>query len=121
LVERAKRRTFTAKYKAKILAEADAASKPGEVGELLRREGLYSSHLVAWRKQRDEGALRELGKPRGRKPVDKRDQEIAELRRKLERSEQELSKMRRVVEIQGNLSALLEELGRGSASGSTGR
>jgi transposase len=116
----AKRRRFTAEYKARILAEADACTRPGEVGELLRREGLYTSHLTYWRKQRKEGALRELGKPRGRKPVDRRDEEIAKLTRKLERSEAELAKMKRVVEIQGNVSALLEEmLGTGSAARST--
>ncbi len=74
LVAQAKRRSFTAKYKARILAEADACTRPGEVGELLRREGLYTSHLTYWRKQRKDGALKELGKPRGRKPVDRRDQ-----------------------------------------------
>ena len=122
LVEQAKRRTFTAKYKAEILAKADACTEPGEVGELLRREGLYTSHLTYWRKQRKVGALKELGKPRGRKPVDRRDQEIAQLQRKLERSEAELAKARRVIEIQGNVSALLEEmLGSESAQRSTER
>ena len=71
LVEQAKRRSFTAEYKARILAEADACSRPGEVGELLRREGLYTSHLTYWRKQRKDGALKELGKPRGRTPAEK--------------------------------------------------
>ena len=122
LVEQAKRRTFTAKYKAEILAKADACTEPGEVGELLRREGLYTSHLTYWRKQRKDGALKELGKPRGRKPVDRRDQVIAQLQRKLERSEAELAKARRVIEIQGNVSALLEEmLGSESAQTSTER
>ena len=122
LVEQAKRRSFTAEYKARILAEADACTRPGGVGELLRREGLYTSHLTYWRKQRENGALKELGKPRGRKPVDRRDQEIAALRGKLERSEAEMAKMKRVVEIQGNVSALLEEmLGQGSAQRSTER
>jgi transposase len=122
LVEQAKRRSFTAEYKARILAEADACTRPGEVGELLRREGLYTSHLTYWRKQGKDGALKELGKPRGRKPVDRRDQEIAALTRKLERSEAELQKARRVIEIQGNVSALLEEmLGADSASRSTER
>jgi len=66
--------------------------------------------------------LKELGKSRGRKPVDRRDQEIAQLKHKLERSEVELAKMKRVVEIQGNVSALLEEmLGSGSAERSTER
>jgi transposase-like protein len=122
LVEQAKRRTFTAKYKARVLAEADACVRPGEVGELLRREGLYTSHLTYWRKQRKEGALKELGRPRGRKPSDKREQEITQLKRKLDRSEAELQKARRVIEIQGNVSALLEEmLGADSASRSTER
>jgi transposase len=122
LVEQAKRRSFTAEYKARILAEADACTRPGEVGELLRREGLYTSHLTYWRKQRKDGALKELGKPRGRKPADNRDAEIAALKRKLERSEAELQKARRVIEIQGNVSALLEEmLGVESAQRSTER
>ena len=122
LVEQAKRRTFTAEYKARILAEADACTRPGEVGELLRREGLYTSHLTYWRKQRKDGALKELGKPRGRKPVDRREQEIAALRRRAERAEAELQKARRVIEIQGNVSALLEEmLGTDSVPRSTER
>jgi transposase len=78
--------------------------------------------LTYWRKQRKEGALKELGKPRGRKPSDKRDPEIAQLKRRLERSEAELQKARRVIEIQGNVSALLEEmLGADSASRSSER
>ena len=122
LVEQAKRRAFTAEYKARILAEADACARPGEVGELLRREGLYTSHLTYWRKQRKDGALKELGQPRGRKPGDKRDAQIAALTRRAERAEAELAKMKRVVEIQGNLSALLDEmLGTDSASRSTER
>jgi transposase-like protein len=88
LVEQAKRRSFTAKYKLEILAKADACTAPGEVGELLRREGLYTSHLTYWRKQRRDGALKELGRPRGRKPADRRDAEIVGLQRRLERSEE---------------------------------
>jgi transposase len=122
LVERAKRRTFAAKYKLKILEKAEACTRPGEVGELLRREGLYTSHLTAWRKQRKNGALKELGKPRGRRPVDRRDQEIAQLKGKLERSEAELAKARKVITIQGNVSALLEQmLGTEGENGSTER
>jgi len=120
--QRPTRRKFTATYKLAILEEAEACTRAGEIGELLRREGLYTSHLTAWRKQRRSGALKELGKPRGRKPADKRDQEISVLKRKLERSEAELQKARRVIEIQGNVSALLEEmLGADSASRSTER
>jgi transposase-like protein len=122
LVEQAKRRSFTAEYKARILAKADACTQPGEVGELLRREGLYTSHLTYWRKQRKDGALKELGQPRGRKPVDKRDAQLAAVTRRAERAEAELAKARRVIEIQGNVSALLEEmLGEGSAQRSTER
>ena len=122
LVEQAKRRSFTAKYKLEILAKAEGCTKPGEVGGLLRREGLYTSHLTYWRKQRDAGALKELGRPRGRKPADRRDGEIAQLRRRAERAEGELQKARKVIEIQGNVSALLEQmLGTEGESGSTER
>jgi transposase len=122
LVARAKRRTFTAKYKLEILAKADACTAPGEIGELLRREGLYTSHLTYWRKQRKDGALKELGRPRGRKAADRRDAQIAELSKRAERAEAELAKARRVIEIQGNVSALLEQmLGTEGESGSTGR
>ena len=122
LVEQAKRRSFTAKYKLEILALTDACSAPGEVGELLRREGLYTSHLTYWRKQRRDGALKELGRPRGRKPSDRRDAQIAALSERAERAEAELAKARKVIEIQGNVSALLEQmLGTEGESGSTGR
>ena len=122
LVERPKRRRFTAKYKLEILEKADACTRPGEVGELLRREGLYTSHLTYWRKQRKDGALKELGRPRGRKPADRRDREIADLHRRAERAEAELQKAKKVIEIQGNVSALLEQmLGTEGADGSTGR
>ena len=94
LVEQAKRRSFTAKYKLQILARADACSAPGEVGELLRREGLHTSHLTYWRKQRRDGALKELGRPRGRKPSDRRDAQIAEPSERAERAEAESSRSR---------------------------
>lgn len=110
LVERPLRRTFSAEYKLRILGEAEACTEPGQVGALLRREGLYSGHLSKWRRQREAGALEALGRPRGRKPADRRDLELAGLQRRLERSEAELAKARKVIEIQGNLSALLEQL-----------
>jgi transposase len=98
LVERPLRRRFSAEYKLRILREAEACSEPGEVA-LVRREGLYSSHLSKWRQQRDAGALEALGRPRGRRPADRRDLEIGELRRRLERSEAELAKARRVIDV----------------------
>jgi transposase-like protein len=122
LVERPRRRRFSAKYKLQILEQADACSRPGEVGELLRREGLYTSRLTYWRKQRKDGALKELGRPRGRRPADRRDREIAELGRRAERAETELVKAKKVIEIQGNVSALLEQmLGAEGADESTER
>ena len=110
LVERPLRRRFSAQYKLRILREAEACARPGEIGALLRREGLYSAHLSKWRRQRDAGALEALGRPRGRRPADRRDVEIAELRRRAERAEAELAKARRVIEVQGNVSALLGQL-----------
>src|SRR6266849_6734272 len=95
LVERPGRRRFSAEYKLRILREAEACSRPGEIGALLRREGLYSGHLSKWRRQRDAGALEALARPRGRRPVDRREREVAELQRRLERSEAELQKARR--------------------------
>src|SRR3954451_13309544 len=110
LVEKAKRRTFTAEYKLRILRQAEAYTRPGEIGAMLRREGLYTSHLTAWRKQRDQGALEGLERKRGRKGADPREAENAALRRRLERAEAELEKARKVIEIQGNVSALLEQM-----------
>src|SRR3954471_8871523 len=110
LVERASRRRFSAEYKLRILRETDACSRPGEIGALLRREGLYTSHLTAWRKQRDAGALAGLDRKRGRKPADPREAELAALRRRAERAEAELEKARKVIKIQGNVSALLEQM-----------
>ena len=116
LVERPKRRRFTAEYKLRILQAADACSRPGEIGALLRREGLYTSHLSDWRRQRDEGALAALDRPRGRRRPNPLENENAELRRRLERAEADLAKARKVIEVQGNVSALLGELmGPGSA------
>ena len=110
LIERPKRRSFTAEYKLRILQAADACSKPGEIGALLRREGLYTSHLSDWRRQREEGALAALERPRGRRRPNPLATENAELRRRLEQAEAELSKARKVIEVQGNVSALLGEL-----------
>ena len=110
LVERPRRRTFTAAYKLEVLRESAACTRPGEIGALLRREGLYSSHLVAWRKQRDEGALKALARARGRKKPNPLEGENAKLRRRAERAEAELATARKVIEVQGNVSALLEEL-----------
>jgi transposase-like protein len=110
LVESAKRRRFTAEYKLRVLREADACSQPGEIGALLRREGLYSSILSEWRKQRDAGALEAFGQRRGRKAPHSLEAENGVLRRRAERAEADLAKARKVIEAQGNVYALLGEL-----------
>jgi transposase len=102
-------RRYSAKYKAQILEEYEGLDKAGK-GALLRREGLYTSLISEWRKQRDRGALQALAKPAGRQPADPRDQQVARLRRRVEQLESELGKARKVIEVQGKLSALLEQL-----------
>ena len=107
--ERARRRTFTAKYKLEVLTAYDAAPD-GEKGAVLRREGLYSSHIVDWRRARDAGALAALATPRGRKRRDPQAERIARLEADKQRLEQELAKARFVVDVQAKLQALLETL-----------
>jgi transposase-like protein len=109
LVEVPRRRRFSAEYKLRIVREAEACTSRGEIGELLRREGLYSSLLTEWRRARDGGALAGLERPRGPK-ANPLEAENARLRRRAERAEAELWKARRVIEVQGNVSALLEQL-----------
>jgi transposase-like protein len=110
------RRQYSAKYKAKILAEYEGLEDKGARGALLRREGLYSSMLTTWRHQRDRGAEAALARPAGRQKADPRNREIARLRKEVERLGSELDKSRRVVEIQGKLSALLEQLATDSTA-----
>ena len=107
-------RRFPAAYKARILAEYETLSK-AEKGALLRREGLYSSLLTEWRRQRDHGAREALERSPGRQPADPRDKEIARLKRRAEHLETELGKARKVIEVQGKLSALLEQFATDSA------
>jgi transposase len=105
----AKRRTFTAEYKQRILAEADAAAQPGAVGALLRRERLYSSHLVSWRRERQAGILKGLT-PHKRGPKSKRnaqEEEIQKLRRENQRLTEELRKAEIVIDVQKKVGALL--------------
>ena len=111
-----RRRTYTAEYKRRILKEADACTAPGAIGALLRREGLYSSLLVAWRRARGRGELAALTpKKRGRKPtpVDPRDRKITELARQLAQMTGRAQRAEALVEAQKNLAALL---GRPGAS-----
>jgi transposase-like protein len=112
---KARSRTYSAAYKARILDEYESLDKAGK-GALLRREGLYTSLISAWRIQRDQGALQALAKPVGRPTADARDRENARLRRENERLQAELDKARKVIEVQGKLSALLGQLATDSPS-----
>ncbi len=113
---KARRRQFSGRYKAQVLTTYDQLPK-AERGAFLRREGLYSSNITEWRHQRDRGALEALAKPAGRPTADPRDKEVAALRRENERLSRELDKAHRVIEVQGKLSALLEQLATDSAEG----
>jgi transposase-like protein len=107
VVERVGRRQFTAAYKVRILREADACES-GQLGALLRREGLYSSHLTHWRQQRDRGLLAALApQRRGRPARAAGEQELARLRQENERLTQKLAAAETVIDIQKKVSALL--------------
>lgn len=109
-------RTFSAKYKLEILSEIDAASERGEVGRILRREGLYSSLLATWRRQRDEGALEAMNaKKRGPKS-NKLAEEIKRLREQNARLEERLSTAEELADAQGKAFALLQTMSRRSAA-----
>lgn len=108
VVPKAKRRQFSAEYKLRILSEAERCTRPGEIGALLRREGLYSSHLDKWRKQRRRGSLQALApQKRGPKP-DPQAAEIAHLRRENERLQARLQQAETIIEVQKKLCALLD-------------
>jgi transposase-like protein len=117
--ERARRRQYSAAYKLKILTEYDRLDRDGK-GALLRREGLYTSLVSEWRKQRDRGATEALGAKAGRPAAHPLERENARLRQRNERLEAELGKARKVIEVQSKLSALLDELATGSATPTTG-
>jgi len=116
---KARSRTYSASYKARVLAEYESLDKSGK-GALLRREGLYTSLISAWRAQRDQGALQALAKPAGRPQSDPRDRDNVRLRQENEHLRGELDKARRVIEVQGKLSALLGQLATGSPTTSSG-
>ena len=111
---RAQRRRYGARYKARILGEYERLETT-ERGALLRREGLYSSHISKWRKQRDHGALAALAMPIGRPTAHPLEKEVACLKRENARLQADLTTARRVIEVQGKLSALLDHLATSSA------
>lgn len=108
--EKATRRRFSAKYKLQILREAEGCTERGELGALLRREGLYSSHLNCWKRQAEHGELAGLS-PRKRgpkaKPADPKDRRIAELERQLKKLGARAERAEALVELQKKLSEVL--------------
>lgn len=110
------RRVYSAEYKARILDEIDRCRDRGGVGEILRREGLYSSLIDAWRKQRNRGGVSALGSGPGRKAADRTARELAELRRRVGELEDQLATANELIEAQGKVSALLQDMSRKSAS-----
>lgn len=110
VLERPVRRTFPAEYKRRVLEKADRCTEPGQLGALLRREGLYSSHLSVWRKQREQGLQAGLtAKRRGRKAKgkDPRVEENERLRRENHKLRQRLQQAETIIEFQKKLSDLL--------------
>ena len=108
--EKARRRTFDQAYRLRIVEEADGCTEPGQIGELLRREGLYSSQLATWRRQRTEGSLSESNsKKRGRKlkKQDSTQTELEQLRREKEALAARLRQAEAIIEVQKKVSDLL--------------
>ena len=109
VVAKATRRRFTVEYKRKIVREADGCKTPGAVGALLRREGLYSSHLTTWRAARERGELAGAPKQRGpaRRVVDPRDTKLAEQEREITRWQKRAARAEALVDLQKQVAALL--------------
>ena len=110
VVAKPKRRKFTAQYRLRILEEAESCTQPGEVGRLLRREGLYSSHLTEWRRARREGWLQGLTpSKRGRKPAERNplSAKVHKLEAKVARLEKELHTAHTILDVQGKVAGLL--------------
>ncbi len=108
--EKKRRRKFTAKYKLSILAEAEKCTEPGELGALLRREGLYSSNLATWRRQKEQGLLDALSpKKRGRKTKHKNPlaERVAQLEKDNRRLQQKLKQAELIIEAQKKMSEIL--------------
>ena len=106
--ERAKRRAFTAEFKLEILRAADACREPGEIGALLRKHGLYSSHLVTWRRDREEAAAAALGRKRGprAKVADAVQEQLEALRKENEDLRRRLAQAGAIIEVQKKVSEI---------------
>ena len=111
MVAQKPRRRLTAQYKLRVLAEADRCADSRQIGQLLRREGLYSSSLTRWRRLRDQGLLDAMApKSRGRKPADKNPLagELAKLQKENERLRKQLWRAERIIEVQKKISQILD-------------
>jgi transposase len=109
VLEKTARRRFTAEYKQRILTEADSCTEPGDIGKLLRRGGLYSSHLSTWRARREQAVREGLSKRRGRKVQDKNPLvvENARLQKDIKHIQERLTQAETIIEVQKKLSQLL--------------
>jgi len=104
VVPKAKRRQFSVAYKKGILAEVDGCTEAGQIGAILRREGLYSSHLTSWRRQRERG---EWASKRGRPAKPEAEQELNRLRQENERLHQRLAQAEAIIDVQKKVSQLI--------------
>ena len=108
VIDRPLRRRFAPSYKLRIVEEADRCTEPGDVGRLLRREGLYTSHLTAWRKAVRSGSLQALSKKRGRRAErNPLEEKVRKLEREKARLEHELHKAHLIIDVQGKVAGLL--------------
>ncbi len=108
VIDKPSRRRFSPAYKLRILEEVDRCAEPGEVGRILRREGLYSSSLATWRKAVRDGSLTALSKKRGRKPErNPLDEKVRKLERQNARLQNELRKAHLIIDVQGKVAGLL--------------
>ena len=107
VVEKAKRRQYTAEYKLRILQEVDACKGTGEIGRLLRREGLYSSLVSKWRQQREQGSLEGLGPHKRGPKADPQAAELARLRRENERLRKRLEQAELIIDVQKKVAQIL--------------
>ena len=115
LPEKPRRRTFTAEYKLAILEQYDACAGDGDKGALLRREGLYSSHIVEWRRARDAAAVEGLSPRTRQSKTTPEAAALAKANRRIERLEADLAKHKLALDIAGKAHALLEMLAEGAA------
>ena len=107
VVAKAQRRQYTAEYKLRILRELEDSTGSGEIGALLRREGLYSSHLTKWRRQRERGELEGLGPQKRGPKADPQAVELAKLQREYERLRERLRKAELIIDVQKKVAQLL--------------